>query len=325
MDEDRTDYRVELDNYSGPLDLLLYLIRREEVDIYDIPIAHITEHYLHYLELMTNFNINVAGEFLVMAATLMEIKSRMMAPDAESMGEEDEEDPRLELVRQLMEYKQFKEAAVVLTERAHERAERFERPGERVAENRGPAQASAAGVSLWALLEAFSRILDQTGARGPHTVTLDQIPQEQLHAELEERVREAGRLQFLRVFEGTSNRLVLIGMFLALLELVRQQVIRAEQAESFGEIWLSYVPPEERPAPIEPEAPTEAKKEPGQARSDDALVAQVEEGDEWLDEDADIEMPDVPDIAEDAAGSEGTTDPPIPTIEGAEDDRPGPE
>ncbi len=241
MTDPSPEYKVELDTFSGPLDLLLYLIRREEVDIFDIPVARITEQYLRHVELMSEMNIEMAGEFMVMAATLIEIKSRMMAPQPEPMDEEEPEDPRLDLVRQLMEYKRFKEAAVELGYRAQERAERFARAGERGEQEEAPATDS--GVTLWALLDAFSRILEQTGPRGPHEVRLDDIPQEQLQQRLEACVRAAGRIMFSRVFEGKADRLLLIGMFLALLELVRRQVIRAEQESAFGEIWLTYVAP----------------------------------------------------------------------------------
>ena len=287
--ENVPEYKVELDRYSGPLDLLLYLIRREEVDIYDIPIARITEHYLRYLEIMSDMNINVAGEFVVMAATLMEIKSRMMVPEPEAMPDDEEDDPRLELVRQLMEYKRFKEAALVLTERARERAGRFERAGERGdAEGRQP-QTSPEGVSLWGLLDAFSRLMAQTGARGPHMVVLDEMPQKQLENELAERVRLAGRVRFFSVFGAESDRALLIGMFLALLELVRRQVIRAEQDEAFEEIWLTYVPPEERPPAIESEStPHENASLTGEPSSSEATPNALDE-DEGSVEDMDRE------------------------------------
>jgi len=255
------EFKVALDTFSGPLDLLLYLVRREEVDIFDIPIARITEEYLRYLDLMSEMNVEMAGEFLVMAATLMEIKSRMMAPQPEPLEEDQEpEDPRLELVRRLMEYRRFKEAAVELARRAEERAERFGRPGERVQEEHAPA--AAPGVTIWALLDAFSRVLEQTGARGPHRVVLEEIPQERLERELEERVRGAGRMTFMEVFRGRTSRALLIGLFLALLELARRGAIRVVQEEPFGEIWVSHVPPEERPrteAPAETADPSAAR------------------------------------------------------------------
>ena len=241
------DYRVDLEVYSGPLDLLLYLIRKDEVDIYDIPIARITEQYLRYIDLMSELDISVAGEFIVMAATLLEIKARMMAPEPRGADEEEEQDdPRMELVRQLMEYRRFKEAALLLTERSKERGMRFGRPGERVNEDGERAAGAPRDVSVWVLLEAFSLVLEATGARGLHRVNLDAIPQADLNAQLEARVRAAGRVEFFEVFEDHTDRLMLIGMFFGVLELTRRQVIRAEQHEPFGTIWLTYVKPEER-------------------------------------------------------------------------------
>jgi len=303
MNKQSSDYRVELDAYSGPLDLLLYLIRREEVDVYDIPIARVTEQYLHYLNLFAELNINVAGEFVVMAATLMEIKSRMMAPQPEEMPEEEMEDPRLELVRQLMEYKRFKEAALALTDRAAQRAERFTRAGERVGDEDESRTAPPTGLTLWTLLDAFSRILEQTGRRGPHTVIFDEIPQERIQADLEREVRAAGRMSFLQAFDGRPNRSILIGVFLALLELVRRQVIHIEQEQPFGEIWLTYVPEEERTTFAEPEPPPETI-EPGPEMSETDLTAQ------WSPADLEMDLSEAPPVEEAGESSPSVSEEP---------------
>jgi segregation and condensation protein A len=274
------------------------------VDLWNIPIARITEQYLQYLGIMSELNINVAGEFIVMAATLIEIKSRMMTPDPAPMPEEEPDDPRMELIRQLMEYKRFKEAALALNERAEQRAERFARPGEQPAGGEvrvgGPA-----GVTLWTLLEAFSKILQQTGAIKDHRLVLDAVPQERIQRELEETVRVAGRTTFAAVFTGQFSRVRLIGTFIAVLELVKQQALRVEQETSFGEIWLTYVPPEERaPAIAEPELPSaEAAAAPLPAESSgnaDEETPEEEAGDagddEWPEETSDIVLPEVPEI-----------------------------
>jgi segregation and condensation protein A len=290
---ERLDYKVELDTYSGPLDLLLYLIRQAEVELWNLPIARITEQYLKYIELMSELNINVAGEFIVMAAQLIEIKSRLMTPEPEPMPEEEPDDPRMELVRQLMEYKRFKEAALALNDRAELQSERFARPGERPDGTLGPVSGAPAGVSLWTLLEAFSKILQQTG--GDHKLVLDSVPQEKIQQELEETVRAAGRLSFAGVFKGQATRPRLIGAFIALLELVRQQVIRMEQSEAFGEIWLTYVPPEERAqatAPLPPEPTPESPAPEAPAEPEEPA------DDEWPEEDSGIVLPDVPPIDE---------------------------
>lgn len=241
------DYKVHLATYSGPMDLLLYLIRKEEVDIYDIPVARITAEYVKYLDLMSEMDINIAGDFVVMAATLLEIKARMMAPDpVTEEGEEESEDPRMELVRRLMEYRRFKEAALALTERAQERGQQFSRPGERVDEKGERVVGATKDVSVWMLLEAFSQVLEATGARGPHRVNLDIEPQAETNQRLEASVRQVGRIKFFEVFTEHTDRVILVGMFIGVLELVRQQVIAAEQDIAFGPIWLTYIPPEMR-------------------------------------------------------------------------------
>jgi len=294
------DYKVELESFAGPLDLLLYLIRRDEVDIYDIPIARITRQYMEYLDLIADLDINVAGEFVVMAATLMEIKSRMMAPEPEPGEEEgDLEDPRMDLVRQLMDYKRFKEAALELKAREADRAERFARAGERP---EGEPRSSAplpADLTLFALLDAFTRILEQTGRRGPHHISMDDTPQEALRERLETRVREAGRMAFADLFEGEWNRSVLVGMFLALLELVKQQVLRVEQESIFGEIVLAYVPEEERV--VYEESPSAEEPPPEESDQPPLLVE-----DAWDEESLDMDLPDVPDVPEDVPPAAAT-------------------
>jgi segregation and condensation protein A len=289
---DRLDYKVELDSYSGPLDLLLYLIRQSEVDLWNLPIARITEQYLRYMELMSELNINVAGEFVVMAAQLIEIKSRLMTPEPEPMPEEEPDDPRMELVRQLLEYKRFKEAALALNDRAELQSERFGRPGERPDGTVGPVSGAPAGVSLWTLFDAFSKILQQTG--GAQKVVLDSMPQERIQRELEEAVRAAGRLTFAGIFQGQMTRARLIGAFIALLELVKEQVIRVEQPEPFGEIWLTYVPPEERvKAPRLPPEPAPESRPPAPPTGPEGPA-----DDEWPEEDSGIVLPDVPSVDE---------------------------
>lgn len=285
------EYKVELDAFSGPLDLLLYLIRRDEVDIWNIPIAHITEQYLRYIELMGELNINVAGEFIVMAATLIEIKSRMLAPDPEPMEEEEEGDPRLELVRQLMEYRRFKEAALLLNERAEQQAGLVPRAGEKP-ENADAVRAGApAGVTIWALLDAFSKVLQQTGAANFHRLVIDRIPQEQIQIQVEEKLRVNKRATFLSLFEGEVDRGMVVGIFLAVLELVKQQAFRVEQEIPFGEIWITFVPPEERPVPdaVEDAQPLQPVPEGAPAESEEPYDS------EWPEEEG-AALPFVPDV-----------------------------
>ena len=153
------DYRVNLDIFAGPLDLLLYLVRKEEVDIYDISIAKITDQYIRYIEMLKSLDIDLAGDFLVMAATLMQIKSAMLLPkaDPESIDDEDLSDPRAELIRQLLEYKKYKDASNLLGAAAAEHKQRFARPDGVIDRLTGPTEPEIDldQLSIWDLLEAF--------------------------------------------------------------------------------------------------------------------------------------------------------------------------
>lgn len=232
------EYRVALDIYSGPLDLLLYLIRREEIDIYDIPIARVTEQYLQYVELLRQLDPEVVSEFLVLASTLMEIKSRTLLPTPPA--EESDEpivDPRLELVRQLLEYKKFKDAARRLEDAADEQAMRFARSP--VLPPRAPEEIELETIDVWDLFDAFKQILEQTGQReAVHHVGVDDTPIA-LHAEdiLDSIERAGGTQKFDEIFAGRT-RPEMIGLFLALLELIRQNRVRASQDRPFGTILL---------------------------------------------------------------------------------------
>lgn len=294
-----SDYKVELDAFAGPLDLLLYLIRREEVDIWNIPISRITEQYLQYVEIMGELNINVAGDFIVMAATLIEIKSRMLAPEPVVAEEEEQDDPRMELVRQLMEYRRFKEAAAALTERADLQSQRFTRAGEKLASDDDVKAVGDIGVNLWALLDAFSKVLKQTGIKADHRLVLDNIPQEEIQKGLEERLRQQGRANFFSLFEGESSRVRIVGTFLALLELVKQQALRIEQEETFGDIFITFIPPEQRVIVETPREPEPPQPEP----QPEAEPQEPYDG-EWPDEE--LAIPDVPDVEGDAKTSPST-------------------
>src|SRR4030043_9715 len=166
-----SDYRVNLDIFAGPMDLLLYLVRREEVDIYDIPIAEITDQYIRYIEVLKSLDIDLAGDFLVMASTLLQIKSAMLLPKTEdegTTGGEDLTDPRAELIRQLLEYKKFKDAANLLSAAADETGKRFSRP-RTIIEQLKPSDEPEVDIeqlSVWNLLEAFGSIMEApSGAR----------------------------------------------------------------------------------------------------------------------------------------------------------------
>lgn len=233
-----SEYKVELDTYNGPLELLLFLIRREEVDIYDIPILRITQQYVQYVEMLREVDPQDVGDFLVLAATLMEIKSRTLLPrpPVEEV-DDDMVDPRLELVRQLLEYKKFKDVAYHLEELAAEQAQRHARRPATIPIE--PDSIELDNLEIWDLFSAFNRMLEQTGKAGPvHKVGIDDTPIA-LHAEdiLDAIERAGGTLKFELIFTG-RNRPEMIGLFLALLELIRQHRIRASQDESFGTILL---------------------------------------------------------------------------------------
>lgn len=239
-----TDYRVNLEIYNGPIDLLLYLIRREEVDIYDIPIARITEQYIQHIELLKQLDPNLAGEFLVMAATLMEIKTRMLLPSVEGDQQEDQSmelDPRAELVRQLMEYKAFKDAAGDLRE-AHElRSQRFAR--QRAAELSDRKEIDLEEAEVWDLFDAFSNVLKAIGAGpGLQHIIQDDTPLELYATDIMDMLTREGAMAFEKIFEARQSRPELIGLFLALLELVRQKRVLAVQDGNFEAICIRVNP-----------------------------------------------------------------------------------
>ncbi len=248
---DMTDYRVNLDNYDGPLDLLLYLIRRDEIDIYNIPIARITAQYCAYADTLRQIDPNVAGDFLVMATILMEIKTRMLLPRQE-VAEDGEEafDPRAELVRQLLEYKAFKDAAGELREAAAMQAMRFpRRPAEIEAEEPGM---DLEEVQVWDLVDAFNQVMASIGQNVREAAVIyDDTPIE-LHAEdILHRLRNEGNMTFREVFAGRTSRGEVVGLFLALLELARRRAVYLEQDRAFEEvrIFLNPNPPADADAP----------------------------------------------------------------------------
>ena len=227
------DYRVNLEIFAGPLDLLLYLVRKEEVDIYDIPISKITDQYIRYIEMLKSLDIDLAGDFLVMAATLMQIKSAMLLPKAEPDQYQDDDlnDPRTELIRQLLEYKKFKDAANQLNAVADEHKERFGRPGTIVEKLKPDAEPEIdiEQVSLWDLLDAFDTICKAVGNAGDIRHISDDTPIDLYQIEILHRLQTEGPMTFERIFESRTNRVVMVGLFLALLELIREKLVWIEQ------------------------------------------------------------------------------------------------
>jgi len=238
------EYRVNLDIYNGPLDLLLYLIRRDEVEINDIPIARITEQYVQFVEVIQQLDINLAAEFLVLAATLMEIKSAMLLPREEAVeGEEEITDPRLDLVRQLLEYKKFKDAAGELGEMSIEQSQRYPRSLvdlDRLREQEKQEQElDLEGIQIWDLFEAFRRLMEATlTGQKDHQVLQDDTPIDLYEADILDRAQHQQPLTFEQVFLGRSNKLEIVGLFLALLELIRMKLVRIEQERPFSAIYI---------------------------------------------------------------------------------------
>ena len=311
------DYRVNLDIFAGPLDLLLYLVRKEEVDIYDIPIAKITDQYLQYLELLKQLDIDLAGDFLVMAATLMEIKSAMLLPrtDPEQMGQEASDDPRAELIRQLLEYKRFKDAANLLDAAAERHQERQSRPAnliDRLAPEAEP-DIDMDQVSIWDLLEAFDAICKATGTSAYTGHIHDDTPIDLYQIEVLHRLQTEGPLTFERIFDTKPNRLVMVGIFLALLELIRGKLIWAEQGENTSQIYLRALTDEpaeqavQRTIMATGEVEAEAPAEPAQALpipivelpAKPRAEADTQEDDEEVAQEEDFDTPEQAGTADD--------------------------
>ena len=245
--------KVRLETFEGPLDLLLYLIKKNEIDIYDIPISVITQQYLEYLEMMKNLNLDVAGEFLLMAATLLHIKSKMLLPATEEEeGEKEEEDPRAELVRRLLEYQRFKEAAQQLVKGPLLDREVFVRSffGESLA---GKEEEEVSGeVTLFDLLEVMKKVLEGLPAEDFQEISVEQLNIKDKILQIMERLWESESLAFTELYTASTSRKEIIVTFLALLELLRLRMIRVYQGETFGTIRVfSPVGPEEGRKTIE--------------------------------------------------------------------------
>jgi segregation and condensation protein A len=231
------DYLVTLESFRGPLDLLLYLVKRNEVDIFDIPIAKIAEQFVEYMNMARQIDVELAGDFLVMAGTLMEIKSRMLLPH-DPAAAEDEEDPRMELVKQLVEYRKFKDAAALLEGRADEQTSRLTREAlDEPLQPGGPRPLRP--VELWDLVSAFNRLIREAEALQQQPVIVDDPPQHIYQQQIRRQLEQEGRCTFRALFLPPFNRSRLVGLFLALLEMIRINQLQIEQEERFGEIWVS--------------------------------------------------------------------------------------
>jgi len=229
------DLKISIPLYEGPLDLLLDLIRRQKLDIYDIPIASVTEQYLSYLHLMEDMNVDVASEFLVIAAQLIYIKSRMLLPPDPDATSEEQEDPRTELVRRLLEYEKFKNAAQMLYQREMIENASWSNPGDIAID--GAELEPELNVTLYDLLHAFRDVVKRAEQRPLMQVSRDEFSVEQMMAFLFEKIVSAsGAVALSDVLPEITSRRALITAFLALLELTRLRAIYLRQEKAFGEI-----------------------------------------------------------------------------------------
>lgn len=235
------EYRVSLPVFEGPLDLLLHLIQKHELDILDIPIAFITEKYLEYLDLMKGLSIDIASEYLVMAATLAHIKSKMLLPE-EPNGQDDDLDlegldPRAELVRRLLEYQKYKNAAEQLDQRGALGRDVFTRGVEaEAAKDDGPAPLAETGI--FELLDAFAQVLARTKLTDEHEVSFDRMTLTERIQQIGDILAEKTRCSFLELFEGPRTRFELVLTFLALLEMCKLRMTRIYQAGPLSEIYV---------------------------------------------------------------------------------------
>jgi segregation and condensation protein A len=232
------DFRIELDTYRGPLDLLLYLVRQHELDVREVPIALIAEQYLKYLETLQALDVNAVGEFLEITSTLIEIKSRVALPHAAEEGEP-LEDPRGQLVEQLLEYKKYKDAASMLEEQSLQWQKRYPRVADDLPPRRiDPGDQPIHEVELWDLVSAFGRVMRDNRVAQPSSIVYDETPIHVHMRRIHERLLERGRVSFSEMFHSGVHKSALISGFLAILELVRHHSVRTEQDEGQGEIWI---------------------------------------------------------------------------------------
>jgi segregation and condensation protein A len=245
-------YPVRLDNFEGPLDLLLHLIKKHQVNIYDIPIAAVTRQYLDYIDLMQELNLDVAGEFLVMASTLIHIKSRMLLPRADPAQEDPEEDPREALVRRLLEHQKFKAAAELLHERETLRSAQWTRPDGPIAQIAGEAPEPEIEVDLFSLISAFRAVVERAKQRPKLYLPGEQIPIEVRIEQLLARLSETQACGFDDLFADMQTRSGMIVTFLAILEMIRLKMIRVFQVGPTGSIRVyKRERPPDAPRPIE--------------------------------------------------------------------------
>lgn len=268
-------YRVELDVFSGPMDLLLYLVRRDELDVRQLPIGPITRQFQQFLEVLEFLDLDFVGDFVVMASTLAEIKSRLVLPEADEEDEAgevlDDDDPRSDLIQQLLEYRRYRQAASVLEEHAAEWQERYPRlSNDRPQIGKEPAADLIKEVELWDLVSALARVLEKKVIAEESSIRDDDTPIS-VHVErVGTQVRIEKRVAFTSLFDDVNQRSRIIGIFLAILELLRHHGFRAEQDDDFEEIWV--MPPLREALPGRP-AEGNLESEDGAQNAADTIEA----------------------------------------------------
>jgi len=268
-------YPVKLANFEGPLDLLLHLIRKHEINIYDIPIVLVTKQYLDYIDLMQELNLDVAGDFLVMAATLIHIKSRTLLPRTDPTQEDPDEDPREALMRRLLEHQKYKAAAELLHERETLRSAQWTRPDGPITEIAGEASEPEVEVDLFSLISAFRAVVERAKHRPKVYLPAEQIPIEDRIEQLMTRLSETEACGFEDLFADVQTRAGLIVTFLALLEMIRLKLVRVFQAGSVGPIRVyRRARPADAPHPLlDPETRHAAEEAAHAARVEPAAAS----------------------------------------------------
>ena len=251
------EFKVALDVFAGPLDLLLYLVKRHEVEITEVPIARIAEDFLGYIDVLEVLAIEQVGEFVELASVLLEIKARALVPRPEET-EAPVEEVREDLVRRLLEYKQYRDAAVMLEDRARRQEQRFPRLD--TSDDPGPSpprEVAFAEAQVWDLVAAMSRVMKKRQARAPRQIVHDDTPIEVHMERIEGLLAERDHLAFSELFEDEMHRMRVVGIFLAVLELVRRGRVTTRQEQLFDELWLAPLEPGGRPGPGLHEPPPE--------------------------------------------------------------------
>lgn len=245
------DYRVQSDLYDGPLDLMLYLVRRQEVDIRNIALAKIADEFLELIQVLEVLDLDGIGDFLVTASALLEIKARLLIPKVEEVEEFEEEETSSDLIRKLLEYRRYRDAAWALEEQAVAWQERYPRlSSDRPAERRDLAQDQIREVELWDLVSALARVIKRVETEEESSIKREDIPITVWSDRLRARLRDEPRIRFSDFFAGEKVRSHIVGIFLAILELLRHHQYRAEQPIEYGEIWV--LPPLEGQETREP-------------------------------------------------------------------------